>query len=722
MLDTSALLRALPGGGGSEPHCGCPVGAPMAYPGEAPLGFPGHRPSPFTPFAPRNGSTANPPLPPPTAHVSSSAAATASSSADPEELTLSDFAWHHIPDCYRLPRYHALVPPGIAPGTATVEPTTGRLVLRLRDPAAQRVLRSGAVWREYAQPAWAIAPPPAETPALAVQWTQLQAIRPLPRETLATLLDELNCLHCLNCYVDLSDDSNGALDSEEAMLFKGAVVTGGGHLPLMVEKPDLVSTLAFLHDTFVVHRRPSFAELLSDPEAFLQFLLELHQRLMGSVGRSRGFEAGVLRTENVCLATARWCPPQFTEVPELLREYAQWAAEGSASLDPVVFAIELQCRLVYIHPFPDGNGRLARLLLNMALMEARYPPVVVGKSDKALYTTRLEGAFWGRKEPLYEFIAGLLLKSFALYFQSAGVPIPPTPVNPAPAPTSPMLCTRSSSNLSPGTSGSTGFAAIPSFPPSGATLDLPPPGPRRVLSAFLPQTTGAVEFGNASSPLSTHGSGNGRPSLVHGDSMVLERRLSGDLAVDLGPPAASMEPPPPGPRRVLSAVLPHSTGFGEYRFPTSPLNYHGSGFSKSPAVHSDSMILEGRFPHGESAEEDMSSFPARGLKRRLSPICSLRASPAASPTFGAMASGCLTALLASSPDASGASGGAAERRFEPKQKQKQRGMVIPPPRAAAGGGGVGVAGSPPAPREYPPVPLELSFSSAPLAIPGPSVG
>ncbi|MEW6520361.1 MAG: Fic family protein [Thermodesulfobacteriota bacterium] len=52
----------------------------------------------------------------------------------------------------------------------------------------------------------------------------------------------------------------------------------------------------------------------------------------------------------------------------------QWAKIIiSSSNHPIVFAAWLHIRLVSIHPFVDGNGRTARLVMNLALLQAGYP-------------------------------------------------------------------------------------------------------------------------------------------------------------------------------------------------------------------------------------------------------------------------------------------------------------------------------------------------------------
>lgn len=62
-------------------------------------------------------------------------------------------------------------------------------------------------------------------------------------------------------------------------------------------------------------------------------------------------------------------------------------------------------KLVHIHPFTDGNGRTSRLLMNMILMQAGYPPVIIHKQHRHKYYEYLQLANAGDVRPFVRFIA-----------------------------------------------------------------------------------------------------------------------------------------------------------------------------------------------------------------------------------------------------------------------------------------------------------------------------
>ncbi len=95
--------------------------------------------------------------------------------------------------------------------------------------------------------------------------------------------------------------------------------------------------------------------------------------------------AGKYRNENVLISGAKHIPPKHYELDylmqKLLKEYhAEWR-----SYHPVIKATLLHGEFVKIHPFIDGNGRTARLLLNFELMKYGYTPIIIKNERRAEY-------------------------------------------------------------------------------------------------------------------------------------------------------------------------------------------------------------------------------------------------------------------------------------------------------------------------------------------------
>ncbi len=86
--------------------------------------------------------------------------------------------------------------------------------------------------------------------------------------------------------------------------------------------------------------------------------------------------------------------PNPLKIPDLVAEFINWLARED-NLHPVELAGEAHYRLVSIHPFVDGNGRTARLLMNLILMMMGYPPALIRKEDRLAYLSALKKAQLG---------------------------------------------------------------------------------------------------------------------------------------------------------------------------------------------------------------------------------------------------------------------------------------------------------------------------------------
>lgn len=91
--------------------------------------------------------------------------------------------------------------------------------------------------------------------------------------------------------------------------------------------------------------------------------------------------------------------PSPAEIPALMGDFAQWLRGAAASPESAFMAHQ---RLVDIHPFNDGNGRTARLLMNLLLLRAGYPPIAIRPEDRIAYLNALQQAQRGQGSAAFE--------------------------------------------------------------------------------------------------------------------------------------------------------------------------------------------------------------------------------------------------------------------------------------------------------------------------------
>lgn len=140
-------------------------------------------------------------------------------------------------------------------------------------------------------------------------------------------------------------------------------------------------------------------------------ILQIHALILQGIDREN---AGRYRSVPVMISGSKHTPPPPYVVPEKMQEMMDFYNENMETMHPVELASEMHERLVYIHPFADGNGRTARLLMNLILLQNGYPIAILkGDTENRLkYYKALETAsITGDKTPFKNFIKEVLTQT-----------------------------------------------------------------------------------------------------------------------------------------------------------------------------------------------------------------------------------------------------------------------------------------------------------------------
>jgi Fic family protein len=145
----------------------------------------------------------------------------------------------------------------------------------------------------------------------------------------------------------------------------------------------------------------------------------LHQLVLKNIDDKN---AGCYRTQNVVISGAEHRPPDYLSVPLEMEAFVRDCAENRQCLHPVEYAARVHAEFVKIHPFVDGNGRTARLLMNLELMKAGFPPAVMQVEKRLRYYEALDRAhITGDYEPFLELMAETVDQAFEPYWYALGV-------------------------------------------------------------------------------------------------------------------------------------------------------------------------------------------------------------------------------------------------------------------------------------------------------------
>jgi len=131
-----------------------------------------------------------------------------------------------------------------------------------------------------------------------------------------------------------------------------------------------------------------FLELVKDRQIInRENLLKWHHRLLKETNKD---VAGKIRNYSVEIAGCKFKPPTPIELDFELTDFFNWYNRNKNKYNPVIFSALIHLKLVTIHPFGDGNGRISRLLMNLVLNNNNFPLFIIENKDRKSYYSALE--------------------------------------------------------------------------------------------------------------------------------------------------------------------------------------------------------------------------------------------------------------------------------------------------------------------------------------------
>ena len=226
--------------------------------------------------------------------------------------------------------------------------------------------------------------------------TELDGLRPLNAQTVRAL-DDWHRVELT--YSSNAIEGNTLTRSETALILEKGLTIGGGKS--MREHLEAIN-----HG----HAFDFVKQLVSGSDDLSELDIRQIQGLI-TAGDDRA-EPGRYGSGARTVSGSKRIFPGPSEIAPLMRDFAVWLSNETPSPDA---AVEAHSRLVEIHPFSDGNGRTARLLMNAVLWRGFYPPAIVEPADRAAYIDTLELRHDGDKEPHRAFMLNCVLASAERY-------------------------------------------------------------------------------------------------------------------------------------------------------------------------------------------------------------------------------------------------------------------------------------------------------------------
>lgn len=196
---------------------------------------------------------------------------------------------------------------------------------------------------------------------------------------------------------------------ETQLVIHEGITVGGKSLREHLEAINHQEAIFFIED--IVQQQVPFSESV---------LKQIHALVLHGIDRDN---AGVYRRVPVLISGSQHIPPQPYLLQPLMEEYFAFYKETKESLHPILLAAELHERLVTIHPFIDGNGRTARLIMNLILLQHGYPLAIIGGDydSRMRYYEALEKVQTETdKTSFFQLITQTVLKSLERYLAILG--------------------------------------------------------------------------------------------------------------------------------------------------------------------------------------------------------------------------------------------------------------------------------------------------------------
>lgn len=144
----------------------------------------------------------------------------------------------------------------------------------------------------------------------------------------------------------------------------------------------------------------------------MKIILRFHMLLLKVIPDYEGY-AGVWRPVNVYIRGSKYDFPTWKDIPELMKDLLRWYDANKNERHPVELASIFHAKFVTIHPFADGNGRMARLLMNYILQLHGFPFTDIPFSKRDEYFNTQEEGHFGKYRSFVKFLVNEIKSQFA---------------------------------------------------------------------------------------------------------------------------------------------------------------------------------------------------------------------------------------------------------------------------------------------------------------------
>ena len=229
----------------------------------------------------------------------------------------------------------------------------------------------------------------------------LKQSRPLPSIALSKIKEQLSIEWTYNSN---SIEGNTLTLRETQMVLQEGITVKGKSLREHFEAKNHEKAINYL-----------FSIVKDDYELRCIDILSIHGLILNLIEEDF---AGRIRNGGVRITGANFIPPNANKVSDLLDELIDFVNTNPLDLNDIELATIFHHKLVWIHPFFDGNGRTVRLVMNLILMRKGFPPAIILNTDRKKYYEALNLANNGNYQKLMLLMCQALERTLNIYLSS----------------------------------------------------------------------------------------------------------------------------------------------------------------------------------------------------------------------------------------------------------------------------------------------------------------
>lgn len=204
---------------------------------------------------------------------------------------------------------------------------------------------------------------------------KLDSLRPLPPELTKNLY---NWFRVTLTYTSNAIEGNTLTLGETAQVVEKHLTVSGKSIVEHLEALNLAQAIDFIE---------MLAKKKTRQELTIQDILSIHKILLQKINEEW---AGKFREVGIRVTGSYVPRPNYIKVPQLTEELIKFINTSDEHIAKI--AADAHLKLVFIHPFVDGNGRTARLLMNLLLLQKDYPLFYIKPEDRQEYIDSIEKA------------------------------------------------------------------------------------------------------------------------------------------------------------------------------------------------------------------------------------------------------------------------------------------------------------------------------------------